>query len=299
MTKHRLCFSVVSLVVVSLISSCLPMQDLPRPGDDEAADAEGFFTSHQYAEAIPLLEAAVKKQAMFGSASRDLNYSKLQLGQCYARTGNYEKAQENLLQCLPYVTLMQGECLEELGDVAVKQNQLSSAEAYYSDAIKWHEKKNEQFNVVVEKQKLARVAEKLKKYELAESLLVWLNDNECKRYTGIAKAYGPFDLAEYYDRIGEKDKAQSFYLETINIMEKEHKGGPQYTGYYYMKLGDFYAKNKDTTKAKASYQKALDLYKGRKLLSAPPPDNGIREGHPSVEIYETDRKETQKKFDAI
>lgn len=299
MTIHRLRLSVVSLAAVSLISSCVPMQDLPRPGDDEAADAEGFFTSHKYAEAIPLLESAVKKQALFGSASRDLNYSKLQLGQCYARTGKYEEAQKNLLQCLPYVTLMQGECLEELGDVAVKKNQLPSAEAYYADAIKWHEKKNEEFNVVVEKQKLARVAEQLKKNELAESLLNWLNENISKKYTGIAKAYGPFDLAEFYARTGNKEKALAYYLETIDIMEKEHKGGRQYTGYYYMKLGDFYAKNKEGAKAKEAYRKALDLFKGRKLLTAPPPDNGITPQHESVEIYETDRVETQKKFDAI
>lgn len=299
MNKQKLCFSLFALAAVSqTLCACFPMQD-SGPGDDEAADAEGFFVAHEYAKAIPLLEKAVQKQVLNGLASRDLNYSKMQLGQCYARTGNYDAAEKYLLQSLPYVTLMQGECLEELGDVALKKNQLTSAESYYTDAIKWHGKKDEHLDVVIEKRKLAEVEEQLKKNNAAETLYIWLNENEWKKLTGIAKAYGPADLADFYNRVGDKNKAEPRYLEAVKIMKTEHQGGAQYTGYYYMKMGDFYAKFNDSKKAKAAYQKALELYKGRKLLDAPPPDNGIRQGHPSVQVYEKDRVETQKKFDAI
>ena len=170
MYKRRTWFRLMALAVVSqALCACSPGQDAPNAGDDEAADAEGFFTSHEYDKAIPLLRDAIQKQAVNGMASQDLNYSKLQLGQCYARTGNYDEAQKYLSQCLPYVTLVQGECLEELGDVAVKKNQLTSAKSFYIDAIKWHEKKDDHAAVAMEKRKLAEVLELLKKNDAAPS----------------------------------------------------------------------------------------------------------------------------------
>jgi tetratricopeptide (TPR) repeat protein len=294
--------TLIALTVVSqLLCGCIPMQDPPRPGDAEVDQAEDFMMNGKYSEAIPVLKRAVLMRALLGNTSRHLNYAKFHLGQCYARTGNYDDAQKELSQSLPFVDVFEGECLEELGDVALHKNQLSSAEAYYKDAIKYQDKQNHDFDGKIVRGKLANVLELRKENKKAEELLIWLNDNEYKKYTGIAKAYGTFDLATFYDRTGDYKKAEKFYQETCKIMNEEHEGTSEYTGYYYMKIGDFYLARKELPKAKAAYAKALELFKkGRKLPLAPEPETpGMRQGHPSVYVLEKDRVETQKKLDSI
>lgn len=256
----------------------------------------------KFSEAIPVLQQALNQRLLLGKENRFYNYTKFDLAKCYARTGKLDEAQKLLKECQPYVVLFEASCLEELAEVADGKKQYEDAESYYKEAIKLQEKDGyHSVDIVRDRRKLAEVAEKFGDYELAETQWTWLNDNESKNYDGIARAFGTFDLAEYYSRRGDFEKAEPFYKETCKIMDTEHKGTKEYIGWYYTKMGDFYLANKKLPQAKAAYLKALEMYKkGRKLpMVAPEPTPGIRESHPPVHVLLSDQVETEKKLSKL